>query len=109
MDGDELLVFSGACVVPFGFKDERVRRPWFDLFNRVPPERFAEFVKQQHAAARVTPRPVDGSYTLPLAKSSYFAALTGEERVVNLWIQQTAQEFQYNLSHYLLEPIAPGP
>jgi hypothetical protein len=65
MDNNELLVFGGARVVPFAFKDERVRKAWFDLFIRVPPERFAEFVKRQHAAAKMTPGPIDGSYTLP--------------------------------------------
>jgi RNA polymerase sigma factor (sigma-70 family) len=109
MDGNALLVFGGARVVPFCFKDERVRKAWPDLFTRVPEARLAEFVKRQHAAAKVVAGPVEGSYVLPLGRSSYFAALTSNGRVVILWIQQTAEEFRYDVGHYLLEPAAPAP
>jgi RNA polymerase sigma factor (sigma-70 family) len=108
MDGDKLLVFGGARVVPFCFKDERVLKAWTDLFVRVPRARFAEFVKRQHAATKVTAGPVEGSYVLPLGRESYFAALTGDNRVVILWISRTAEDFRYNVSHYLLEPAAPA-
>ncbi len=109
MDGNELLVFGGARIVPFGFKDERVRKAWFDLFRRVPRARFAEFVKRQHAAARVTAGPIDGSYALPLAQSSFFAGLTSDDQVVILWVQQAPEESRYDVGHYLLEPAAPAP
>jgi RNA polymerase sigma factor (sigma-70 family) len=107
MDGDKLLVFGGARVVPFRFDDERVRKAWPDMFVRVPRTRFAEFIKRQHAAARANAGPVEGSYTLPLGQSSYFAALTGDGGVVILWIQRTSADFQYNVGHYLLVPAAP--
>jgi RNA polymerase sigma factor (sigma-70 family) len=109
MDGNELLVFGGARVVPFRFKDERVRKAWLDLFTRVPRARFAEFVKRQHTAAKVTGGPVEGSYALPLGQSSFFAALTSDDRVVILWVRQAAEEFRYDVGHYLLEPAAPAP
>src|SRR5262249_435461 len=102
MDGNELLVFGGARLVPFGFKDERVRKAWLDLLTRIPPARIAEFVKQQAAAANGSAGPIDRSYILPLAKSSFFAALTRDEQVVILWIQQTSEEFGYEVGHYLL-------
>lgn len=109
MDGDKLLVFGGARVVPFRFEDERVRKAWPDLFLRVPRARFAEFVKRQIAAAKATAGPVEGSYTLPLTRSSYFAALTSDGRVVILWVSQREEEFHYDVGHYLLILAAPAP
>jgi RNA polymerase sigma factor (sigma-70 family) len=106
MDGNQLLVFGGAPVVPFTFQNERLRTTWPDAMIRVPPARLVEFVKSRHQLAKVTPGPIERSYLLPLAASSYFAALTSDEKVVILMIKRTPEEFQYDVSHYLLEPVA---
>jgi RNA polymerase sigma factor (sigma-70 family) len=104
MDGNQLLVFGGVRIVPFSLKDERLRKAWYDVITRIPPAQFVQFVKRQHAIAKVTAGPIDGCYVLPLAESSFFAALTSDEQVVVLWITQAPEKFQYNVSHYLLEP-----
>jgi hypothetical protein len=109
MDGNKLLVFGGASIVPFRFKDERVRKAWLDHLTRVPRARIAEFVKRHYAAAKATAGPMAGSYVLPLAPSSFLAALTSDDQVVILWIRQTSEEFQYDVGHYLLEQAAPVP
>jgi hypothetical protein len=104
MDGNQLLVFGGVRIVPFSLKDERLRKAWFDVITRIPPAQFVQFVKRQHTIAKVTAGPIDGCYVLPLAESSFFAALTSDEQVVVLWIRQSTDKFQYHVSHYLLEP-----
>jgi RNA polymerase sigma factor (sigma-70 family) len=105
MDGTQLVVFGGARIVPFHFKDERLRKSWIDAIRRIPPPLFTKFVKDQHAAAKLTPGPVEGSYLLPLADASFFAALTSKEQVAVLWIRRQApDDFKYYVGHYLLEP-----
>ena len=105
MDGKQLLALNNARIVPFRFKDERLRKSWIDAIRRIPPALLVESIKKRHAAAKNTAGPVERSYVLPLTETSFFAALTSDDRPVILWITRRTEEFQYDVSHYLLEPV----
>ncbi len=103
MDGDQLLVFGGARLVPFTFADERVRQSFSDIITRVPVGRFAETAGRRFAAAKRTAGPIDGSYVLPLpAETNYFLALTEQGSVVFIDIRRQG-DCEYSVGYRFLK------